>query len=209
MGYGGCRTITFFIWLLIHITMRMNALEKLVANSSIYNFIYRHTFLKWFLGFCSLRGRCLEIGCGRGETSKEILRRFGVRLTAIDLDGKQIALARKTLAGEEAELVRADARSLPFKDGRFDCAIEMFTLVHIRDYPKVLEEVSRVLRKGGSFFLMDQSMYLLWPLSRLLPFDHFDGKFTKGTMERELKGAGFEIVKDGWKDIFIIHARKL
>jgi hypothetical protein len=57
--------------------------------------------------------------------------------------------------------------------------------------------------------MLDQSMYLMWPLSRLLPFDHFDGKFTKKTMIRELENAGFEVVSEKWGDIFAIHARKL
>jgi ubiquinone/menaquinone biosynthesis C-methylase UbiE len=189
--------------------MEMNFLEKLVANSRVYNFFFRRTLLRWFLDFCSLEGDCLEIGCGKGESSLEIVKRFNVRLTAVDVDSKQVALARKTLSGTGVKIQKADATRLPFKDGSFDSVVETFVLVHISDYPKALREIHRVLRKGGKLFLMDQSRYLFWPLSMLLPFDHFDGKFTKGEMKEDLLGAGFEIIDDGWKDIFIIHAKKM
>jgi ubiquinone/menaquinone biosynthesis C-methylase UbiE len=189
--------------------MEMNFLEKLVANSRIYSFFFRHSILKWFLDFCSLRGKCLEVGCGNGKSSLEIIRRFKVNLSAVDIDSKQVALARKTLAGTNVKIQKADAANLPFDDSSFDSVVETFALVHIEDYPKALREIKRVLKKNGSFFLMDQSMYFFWPLSKLLPFDHFDGKFTKKKMKAELKKAGFEIVGEGWGDIFIIHAKKM
>ena len=189
--------------------MEMNFLEKLVANSRIYNFLFRHTLLKWFLDFCPIRGRCLEVGCGKGESSLEIVKRFKVRLTAVDIDSKQVGLAKRTLEGTKVKVQKADATNLPFEDSSFDSVVETFVLVHIREYPKALSEINRVLKRGGSFFLMDQSRHLLWPFSRLLPFDHFDGKFTKEKMMVELKKTGFEIVDEGWKDIFIIHARKM
>ncbi len=189
--------------------MEMNFLEKLVANSRIYNFFFRRTILKWFLDFCSIRGKCLEVGCGKGESSLEIVKRFKVDLTAVDLDPKQVELAKKTLAKTNVKVQKADATKLPFRDSAFDSVVETFVLVHIREYPKALREINRVLKKGGSFFLMDQSRYLGWPLSMLLPFDHFDGKFTKKKMMAELEKAGFEIVDDGWGDIFIIHAKKM
>lgn len=189
--------------------MEMNFLEKLVANSRIYNFFFRHTLLKWFLDFCSLKGKCLEVGCGKGGSSLEVVKRFRVQLTAVDLDPGQVELAKKTLAKTKVKLMRGDATKLPFRDSSFDSALETFVLVHIKDYPKALREIGRVLKKGGSFFLMDQSRYLGWPLSMLLPFDHFDGKFTKDEMKAQLRKAGFDIVDEGWGDIFIIHARKM
>jgi ubiquinone/menaquinone biosynthesis C-methylase UbiE len=189
--------------------MEMNFLEKLVANSRIYSFFFRHTLLRWFLDFCSLEGKCLEVGCGNGKSSQEIVRRFDVKLTSVDIDPKQVDLARQNLAGAKVEVQKADATNLPFQDSGFDSVIETFVLVHIKDYPKALNEINRVLKKNGSFFLMDQSMYLLWPLSMLLPFDHFDGKFTKEKMKAELRKAGFKIVREGWNDIFIIHAKKM
>ena len=188
--------------------MEMNFLEKLVANSRVYSFFFRHTLLKWFLDFCSLKGSCLEVGCGNGKSSLEIIKRFRVELTAVDIDDAQVALTRKTLAGKKVEIQKADATDLPFRDSSFDSVVETFVLVHIANYPKALREIRRVLKKDGNFFLMDQSEHLFWPFSRLLPFDHFDGKFTKKKMKAQLRKAGFEIVRDGWGDIFIIHARK-
>jgi ubiquinone/menaquinone biosynthesis C-methylase UbiE len=191
----------------------MHYLEKLVANSRLYNLLYRHTYLRWFLDFCELKGKCLEIGCGAGFTSMEIAKRFDVRLTAIDYDGEEVEKAkarfRKPGTGNrKPSILQADATALPFKNESFDCAVELSTLHHIAGYRKAVGEVYRVLKKGGRFFIMDEGMYFMWPFSRLLPFDPFEAKFTKDGMIAVLSKAGFVTVRHRGKDTFMIEARK-
>jgi ubiquinone/menaquinone biosynthesis C-methylase UbiE len=186
----------------------MNFAEKLVVNSGTYNFIYRNTLLKWFLDFCDLNGKCLEIGCGPGFTTLEILKRFKVDLTAIDYDKDEVEKAKKRLAGKKIVLLQADATKLPFGDGSFDCVVEMNTFHHISEYKKAIADSFRLLRKGGRLYILDISRYLLWPLTLLLPFEHFDGKFTRDSIIRDLEAEGFQITKKkGW-DVFMIAAKK-
>jgi ubiquinone/menaquinone biosynthesis C-methylase UbiE len=50
--------------------------------------------------------------------------------------------------------VRADAHGLPFRDGTFD-AVAAFGLLHLVDDPwAVLDELTRVLRRGGRLALL-------------------------------------------------------
>jgi ubiquinone/menaquinone biosynthesis C-methylase UbiE len=58
---------------------------------------------------------------------------------------------RVTLAGQ-ATLHRADARSLPFRDGCFDAIFSVATFEHILDLPLALGEMYRVLRPGGAVY---------------------------------------------------------
>lgn len=186
----------------------MNFIEKVLVNSRLYNWFYRNVTLKKFLEFCRLEGKCLEIGCGAGFTSAEIMKKFDVELTSIDYDPEQVEKAEKRLRGSGVKVMQADATVLPFGDGEFDCVVEMNTFHHIREYRKAIRETHRVLRKGGKFFIMDVSRYMLWPLTKLIPFEHFDGKFTKFSLMSELEAAGFEVTKHKRRDIFFIACRK-
>ncbi|MEW6036267.1 MAG: class I SAM-dependent methyltransferase [Candidatus Micrarchaeota archaeon] len=186
----------------------MRWIEKALVNSRAYNYFFRHTFLKWFLDFCRLGGNCLEFGCGAGFTGREISRRFRVKLTSTDYDAMQVAKARKLLEGSDVLVMQADATALPFKEGSFDCVVESNALHHIAGYRKALSEAFRVLRSGGHFYIMDEGKGFMWPLTLLLPFDPFDAKFTKESLMDDLGKAGFEIIKDRGKDVFMIEARK-
>ncbi len=188
--------------------VKMNFIEKNLVNSTIYNFFYSRTFLHKFLDFCQLKGDVLEIGCGQGFTSAEIYKRFRCSLTSTDYDDEQVRQAKKKLADKNIRVLQADARNLPFEDVSFDCVVETNMLHHIPEFQNVFTEVKRVLKKGGSFFLMDISHTFLWPFLYLLPFDSFPGKFTKEQMILELENAGFKIVKQTGKNIFKIHAIK-
>ncbi|MEW6722723.1 MAG: class I SAM-dependent methyltransferase [Candidatus Micrarchaeota archaeon] len=186
----------------------MNFIEKLLVNSGIYNFWYKHTYLRRFLDFCDIKGKTLEIGCGSGFTSAELKTRFGVELTAIDYDEEEIALAKKRYGKMKIAFERGDGTAMRFGNGEFDCVIELNAFHHIREYKKAVAETRRVLKKGGRFYAMDISMYFMWPLTLLIPFEHFDGKFTRDSLISVLEENGFRVVeKKGW-DWFMLHAEK-
>lgn len=188
--------------------VEMNFLEKVLVNSRIYNFFYRRTLLKEFLDFCRLEGKTLELGCGAGFTSGEIKKRFAVELTATDYDMEQVEKAVRRLAGTGINVMRADATALPFPDGTFDCVVEMNAFHHIRGYRKAVREAYRVLKKGGRLSMMDVSRYFLWPFSKLIPFESFEGKFTKRSMMAEMEAAGFRVARHRHRDFFFIECEK-
>lgn len=95
--------------------------------------------------------RVLELGCGAGDLSLELLRR-GARLTAVDLSP-----AMAELAGERARLHRPDAKadfrvasaeSLGLPAESFDLVVGKWVLHHA-DVAATAREVRRVLRPGG------------------------------------------------------------
>jgi ubiquinone/menaquinone biosynthesis C-methylase UbiE len=187
----------------------MNSGEKLLINSDMYNYLYRKTYVKWFLDFCDIKGETLEVGCGIGHTSDDINKRFDGKLTALDYDPELVESAKKLHGKKDIKFLSGDGRALPFKDQSFDTVISMNTFHHIEGHQKAIKEVFRVLRPGGSFYLMNISRYFLWPLYKLWPCgDHLDAKFTKNDMMADLENAAFKIVKHkGW-DVFMLHAKK-
>jgi SAM-dependent methyltransferase len=67
----------------------------------------------------------------------------------VALDGSQAAVARAPVSG-----VVADAMSLPFMKGAFDCVVDVVCIAHNRleDAKKIISEIVRVLKPGGKIF---------------------------------------------------------
>ena len=96
--------------------------------------------------------RCLDIGCGIGETTRLIARYLGPHgeCTGIDQDGALIEVAQAGPSiGARLSFRVGDATKLPFEDGAFDFVFIRYLLVHVQEAPTVLREMIRVARKGG------------------------------------------------------------
>jgi SAM-dependent methyltransferase len=87
----------------------------------------------------------LELGCGAGDLSLELLRR-GARLTALDLSPGMVALARQRAPG--ARFLVAPAEDTGLADESFDRVVGKAVLHHV-DVAGAAREVRRLLRPGG------------------------------------------------------------
>lgn len=94
----------------------------------------------------------LEVGCGVGTTAVEIARRFGARVTAVDIDDRMLratdTMARRAGVADAVEVRRGDIQRLPFPDQAFDrVVIEAVTMFVNRE--QAANEVVRVCKRGG------------------------------------------------------------
>jgi SAM-dependent methyltransferase len=97
--------------------------------------------------------KLLEIGCGMGELILG-LSTAGYDCTGIDVSDLRI----QRLKAHESECLhfhKTEGTCLPFASGTFDAAISMqlFEHLHPGDASEHLQEVSRVLKPGGSYLL--------------------------------------------------------
>jgi demethylmenaquinone methyltransferase/2-methoxy-6-polyprenyl-1,4-benzoquinol methylase len=67
-------------------------------------------------------------------------------------------------------LIAADGLRLPFQDGAFDVLTVGFGLRNMASWPLALQEMSRVLRPGGSLFVLDFSIPRLPGIRQLYLF---------------------------------------
>ena len=90
----------------------------------------------------------LEIGYGGGRLLRRLAKVGTERLVGVDVSD---ALPPR-IAG--AELVQADAASLPFGDASFDALVSVSVLHFWRDLGPPMREAARVLRPGGRLVLV-------------------------------------------------------
>ena len=93
----------------------------------------------------------LDVGCGTGAFTEIIRQSSGaVEIVAIDPSAAQVSYAQSRKTAEGAQFQVADARSIPFEDGRFDVAVSALVLNFISDREKGVAEMRRVVRLGGT-----------------------------------------------------------
>ena len=92
--------------------------------------------------------RVLDIGCGTGVAARlaaATVKSHG-SVVGADIDEGMLSVARRTLTGNGAAKVDADAMSLPFADGDFDAVLCFEGLQFIPDRAKALAEFRRLLK---------------------------------------------------------------
>jgi SAM-dependent methyltransferase len=92
--------------------------------------------------------RVLDVGCGPGALTAELVRRVGPSaVAAVDPSDSFVAAVRERHPGVEVQ--RASAEQLPFDDHAFDAALAQL-VVHFMNDPVVgLREMARVTRPEG------------------------------------------------------------
>lgn len=94
----------------------------------------------------------VDIGCGTGVTTTELLRLVGAdgRILAIDASGPMLARARERLGNDpRLTLVHADATTYAFPERAFDLALSRMGVMFFAEPAKSFANIRRALRPGG------------------------------------------------------------
>lgn len=104
-------------------------------------------------------GRVLDVGCGVGALSFDLLQLGAAQVTALDQDEEAMQIlgqaARDLGVLDRVTVVRGDACALPFKDHSFDLTVCRLLLQHLGDPATCLEEMARVTKPDGLVLVMD------------------------------------------------------
>lgn len=158
----------------------------------------------WITGYSELRGifdmcapdrscRVLNLGCGTSQLSEDMFDDGYKHIMSIDFS--PVAIFKMSTQNKskrpEMEWQVADATHLAgFPDDSFDVVVDKSTFDYIAsmnkqvDVVNLLAEVSRVLRVGGTYFLVTLNKYLLENPESLLSMPHLAFKvetFSIGT----------------------------
>src|SRR5262245_55869415 len=94
--------------------------------------------------------RCLDVGCGTGERTGELVKSAGVEYVGVDISDNAVREAQRR--GVDARKID-DAASLPFDDNSFDAVICIEVLEHLFEPQRAVDEMRRVLSSGGKVII--------------------------------------------------------
>lgn len=98
--------------------------------------------------------KILDLCCGSGDLSYIIQKKYPkVQVFGLDFSPEMLKIAQKKC--KKAEFYEADALDLPFCDFYFDFVVTGFGLRNVKDIDIALDEIYRVLKRGGKFLHLD------------------------------------------------------
>lgn len=105
-------------------------------------------------------GHALEVGSGPGYLGLEWLKKtLGTSLTGLDISSDMIALARRNAKEygieDRVRYVNGSGSRMPFEDDSFDAVFTSGSLHEWTEPIATFEEIWRVLRTGGKYFISD------------------------------------------------------
>ncbi len=93
--------------------------------------------------------RVLDVGCGPGGLTRELVARVGAAgVAAVDPAPQFVAACRERNPG--ADVREGSAEELPWADGTFDAALSSLVIAFMRDADRGVREMARVTRPGGT-----------------------------------------------------------
>jgi demethylmenaquinone methyltransferase / 2-methoxy-6-polyprenyl-1,4-benzoquinol methylase len=109
----------------------------------------------------------LDLATGSGDVAFSLASRLPptTRIVGMDFCEPMLEQATSKLAGHPSknlEFTPGDALALPLPDGSFDAVTIAFGLRNMADRARCLSEIRRVLRPGGSLFILEFSRPSRW-----------------------------------------------
>jgi ubiquinone/menaquinone biosynthesis C-methylase UbiE len=93
----------------------------------------------------------LDLACGQGYFSK-IIKSIGTNIVGVDLSKDLISKAKEN--SKDIDFIIAPAHDTKFKKEIFDKIFTVLAFENIKNIDEAVEEIKRVLKKDGSFFLV-------------------------------------------------------
>jgi SAM-dependent methyltransferase len=115
------------------------------------------TFYSWLA--LPPKAHVLEVASGSGGPALYLVRKYGCRITGIDINKEGVATA--TQAARDANMADANFQfadvnqTLPFEESTFDAIMCIDSMNHFRNRVGVLREWNRVLKVGGHILFTD------------------------------------------------------
>jgi ubiquinone/menaquinone biosynthesis C-methylase UbiE len=178
--------------------MKMTAIEKYFVNSASHAAsVARHA--GELLERIELRpgAEILDIGCGTGAAARRIAATRDARVTGIDIDPKQIELARAAGAASNVKFEVADATRLPFAGSSFDAVTASMVMHHIPGWERAFAEMARVARPGGHIVLTD--IVLPWGAGMFPSERKLEEAASKAGLERVYRTRSFARMDTIWR----------
>ncbi len=149
------------------------------------------------MGGQSPNARVLEIGSGSGGGIELLFNSFkAARVDAFDLDSRMVRLAAKRhrSPSEKIMIWQGNVRHIPVKDKTYEAVFDFGTLHHVVDWQTAIEEVYRVLKPGGRFYIEEITrQFIVHPLGRWLTDHPQQNRFDHDDLVEALEYSGYTV----------------
>lgn len=153
----------------------------------------------------ALGGRVLEVGVGTGLSLPHY--GAGVEVTGIDASAQMLDKAQEKVTEMGLSHVKAlrvmDARALDFPDGSFDHIAAMHIMSVVPEPERVMAEMARVLRPGGTILIIShfarephQKGWLPWFERLLAPQANLVGWHSDFERSRVMGTPGLTVIEE-------------
>ncbi|MCR9289764.1 MAG: bifunctional demethylmenaquinone methyltransferase/2-methoxy-6-polyprenyl-1,4-benzoquinol methylase UbiE [Bacteroidetes bacterium] len=117
----------------------------------------------------------LDVATGTADLAIEISKQLKVdKIVGLDIANEMLEVGRKKLKrkglDQLIELQLGDSENLPFEDNTFDAATVAFGVRNFENLEKGLNEIYRVLKKGGQIVVLEFSRPTIFPFKQLFNF---------------------------------------
>ena len=114
-------------------------------NEKLEDDIWIKDYKKYFSG----KGICLDLGCGIGQYSKELMS-YGYQVVSVDISDTALEKVKEF----NSNIIKIDMQEkLPFLDNTFSLVFANLSIHYFsdKDTRKLMDEIKRVLRQDGLF----------------------------------------------------------
>ena len=137
----------------------------------------------------------LDLGCGAGATVRYLDQNYGLSVVGLDPSQKLLTLARKN--NPDKEFLVGSGEAIPCQDETFHGVLSECTLSLMTDLNETLQEVYRVMKTQGMFFITD--VYARHPEALEVIKTHqftscMRGLYDLKQLRTDVTRAGFEII---------------
>ncbi len=136
----------------------------------------------------------LDIGCGAGNYTLKMLTKINnLNCTLNDLSMPMLERAKQRVSAQtngNVTLIQDDMRNLDFPENSFDIVLAAATLHHLRDdadWEGVFNNIYKILKPGGSFWISDLITHDAGSLNKLFNQRYSDYLDTLGGPEYRQK----------------------
>ncbi len=121
--------------------------------------IWKEMAVKW--SAAKSGDTALDLCCGSGDLALRLARRVGAtgKVYGVDFSPNLLETAKERSQRQYPQpaiaWVEADVLNLPFEDNQFDAATMGYGLRNVKDIPRSLQELHRVLKPGAKAAILD------------------------------------------------------
>ena len=139
----------------------------------------------------------LDVGTGTGVFVPYLLKRIGRhgRLVTLDVAEEMLKKARAKNCNGNIECLHADVTNIPLRNEIFDIVVCYSSFPHFQDKLRALNEINRVLKKGGRVIICHtSSRAAINDIHRQIPAVQNDIIPGEGETQGMLSSAGFTCI---------------